>query len=74
MAVSKKPRRLHAVLPSSLLLEIDERVGKGRRSEFIREAIAEKLEYRRMNSSELATGVRVEKGLQSRETRESAME
>ena len=43
MAVSTERRRAHVVLPNDLLCEIDERVGQRRRSEFIQEAIEEKL-------------------------------
>lgn len=43
MAVSPERRQAHVVLPSDLICEIDERVGQRRRSEFIQEAIEEKL-------------------------------
>lgn len=43
MAVSTTRRRAHVVLPAELLREIDARVGQRRRSEFIQEAIEEKL-------------------------------
>ena len=45
MAVTAKRRRAHVVLPDELLREIDARVGQRHRSEFIQEAIAEKLNY-----------------------------
>jgi len=43
MAVSATRRRTHVVLPDDLLREIDARVGPRRRSEFIQEAIEDKL-------------------------------
>ena len=43
MAVSTERRRAHVVLPNDLVCEIDHRVGQRRRSEFIQEAIEEKL-------------------------------
>ena len=43
MAVSTERRRAHVVLPNDLVCEIDQRVGQRRRSEFIQEAIEEKL-------------------------------
>jgi Arc/MetJ-type ribon-helix-helix transcriptional regulator len=45
MVVSKGRRRAHVVLPEKLLMEIDARVGQRKRSEFIQEAIEEKLKY-----------------------------
>ncbi len=43
MAVSTERRRAHVVLPDELLRNVDARVGQRRRSEFIQEAIEEKL-------------------------------
>jgi Arc/MetJ-type ribon-helix-helix transcriptional regulator len=43
MTVSTGRRRAHVVMPEDLLREIDARVGQRRRSEFIQEAIEEKL-------------------------------
>jgi Arc/MetJ-type ribon-helix-helix transcriptional regulator len=45
MAVSTKRRRAHVVLPEELLHKIDARVGQRRRSEFIQEAIEERLNH-----------------------------
>ncbi len=58
MAVPHNRRRLHVVLPGAPLHEIDERVGKGRRSEFIREVAEEKLtRLRRVESFEQVVGL-----------------
>lgn len=43
MAVAIKRRRAHVVLSDDLLREVDARVGQRQRSEFIQEAIEEKL-------------------------------
>ena len=43
MAISTERRRAHVVLPDELLRDVDARVGQRRRSEFIQEAIEEKL-------------------------------
>ena len=43
MAVPTERRQAHVVLPNDLVREIDERVGQRCRSEFIQEAIEEKL-------------------------------
>ena len=43
MVVSAGRRRAHVVLPDALLEKIDARVGQRRRSEFIQEAIEEKI-------------------------------
>lgn len=43
MAVSTVRRRAHVALPDELLKQIDERVGQRKRSEFIQEAIEDKL-------------------------------
>ena len=45
MAVSTKRRRTHVVLPDELLQKIDERVGPRHRSEFIEEAVEEKIRH-----------------------------
>lgn len=45
MAVAARRRRAHVVLPEELLHLIDARVGQRKRSEFIQEAIEEKLNY-----------------------------
>jgi Arc/MetJ-type ribon-helix-helix transcriptional regulator len=57
MAVSSERRRAHVVMPSGLLREIDARVGQRRRSEFIQEAIEEKLrQLRRVEAFERVVG------------------
>ena len=57
MAVSTERRRAHVVLPNDLLREIDERVGQRRRSEFIQDAIEEKLNrLRRVEAFERVVG------------------
>lgn len=43
MATNTGRRRAHVVLPDTLLQEVDARVGQRRRSEFIQQAIEEKL-------------------------------
>ena len=43
MGVSSGRRRAHVVMSNDLLQEIDSRVGQRKRSEFIQEAIEEKL-------------------------------
>jgi Arc/MetJ-type ribon-helix-helix transcriptional regulator len=45
MAVRTKRRRVHVVLPKEWVREIDARVGQRKRSEFIQEAVEEKLNY-----------------------------
>lgn len=44
-------RRAHVVLPDELLREIDARVGQRKRSEFIQEAIEEKLRRQKMQTT-----------------------
>jgi len=43
MISTSKPRRVHIMLPDSLLEEIDAQVGPRKRSQFIQEAVSEKL-------------------------------
>jgi metal-responsive CopG/Arc/MetJ family transcriptional regulator len=71
MAVSSARRRAHVVLPAELLNEIDERVGPRKRSEFIQEAIEDKLNVlRRVEAFERAIAEPTV-GIPEWETRES---
>jgi Arc/MetJ-type ribon-helix-helix transcriptional regulator len=57
MAAATLRRRTHVVLPDELLHELDARVGPRRRSEFIRQAIEEKLnQLRRVEAFEQVVG------------------
>jgi metal-responsive CopG/Arc/MetJ family transcriptional regulator len=47
MVVSSQRRRVHVVMSTDLLREIDALVGRRRRSQFIQEAIEEKLNWLR---------------------------
>lgn len=51
MATSGGRRRAHVILPDDLVREIDERVGQRRRSEFIQQAVEEKLSRQRVQAS-----------------------
>jgi Arc/MetJ-type ribon-helix-helix transcriptional regulator len=73
MAVSAARRRAHVVLPDDLLREIDGRVGPRRRSEFIQEAIEEKLtQLRRVEAFERVVGSVADGQVPEWDTRESA--
>jgi Arc/MetJ-type ribon-helix-helix transcriptional regulator len=57
MAATTKGCRVHVVLPKDLLREIDARVGQRHRSEFIQEAVEEKLNrLRRVEAFERVVG------------------
>ena len=72
MAVSSERRRAHVVLPNDLLCEIDKRVGQRQRSEFIQEAIAEKLNrLQRVEAFERVVGSIGDGEIPEWETRES---
>jgi Arc/MetJ-type ribon-helix-helix transcriptional regulator len=51
MTVSSERRRAHVVMPSELLREIDALVGRRKRSQFIQEAVEEKLRRQRLQAS-----------------------
>lgn len=71
MAVASERRRAHVILPAELLQQIDERVGQRKRSEFIQEAVEDKLKIlRRVEAFERATVTPVE-GIPEWETPES---
>ena len=71
MAVSTGRRRAHVVLPEELLQQIDERVGQRKRSEFIQEAIEDKLSIlRRVEAFEHAVATPIE-GIPEWETPDS---
>ena len=72
MAAATTRRRAHIVLPDDLLHEIDGRVGPRRRSEFIHEAIEEKLtQLRRVEAFERVVGSVADWQVSERGTRES---
>lgn len=72
MAGSTERRRAHVVLASDLIREIDERVGQRRRSEFIQEAIEEKLSrLRRVEAFNRVVGSVADGDIPEWETRES---
>jgi metal-responsive CopG/Arc/MetJ family transcriptional regulator len=74
MAVSSQRRRIHVVLPVDLVREIDARVGPRQRSEFIQDAVAEKLNrLRRVEAFENAVATPTV-GIPAWETRESTAE
>ena len=57
MAISTERRRAHVVLSNDLVCEIDQRVGQRRRSEFVQDAIEEKLNrLRRVEAFECVVG------------------
>ena len=75
MGVTSGRRRAHVVMSSNLLQEIDSRVGQRKRSEFIQEAIEEKLgRLRRVEAFERVVGSVVEGDVAEWETRESTAE
>lgn len=51
MAVDTKQRRAHIVMPAALLNAVDAEVGPRRRSQFVQEAVEEKLWRKRMLAS-----------------------
>lgn len=51
MAVDTKQRRAHIVMPTALLNAVDAEVGPRKRSQFVQEAVAEKLWRKRMLAS-----------------------
>jgi hypothetical protein len=72
MAVSTDRRRAHVVLPDALLREIDARVGQRKRSEFIQQAIEEKLNVlRRVEAFRRVVGSVGDGDIPEWETRES---
>lgn len=75
MAVSITRRRAHVVLPAELLREIDARVGQRRRSEFIQDAIEEKLNLlERVEAFRRVAGSIADGEVPEWETRESTEE
>lgn len=73
--MARDTTRTHVVLPSELVAEIDARVGRRRRSEFIAEVIAERL--RRLKLIELTeqlAGSLADADIPGWETDESAAE
>jgi hypothetical protein len=75
MGVSSGRRRAHVVLSRDLLQEIDSRVGQRKRSEFIQEAIEEKLgRLRRVEAFERVVGSVADGDVPEWETRESTAE
>lgn len=75
MTMSSERRRAHVVMPSDLLQEIDSRVGQRKRSEFIQEAIEEKLgRLRRVEAFERVVGSVADGDIPEWETRESTAE
>jgi Arc/MetJ-type ribon-helix-helix transcriptional regulator len=74
MAMLTERRRAHVILPDHLLREIDARVGQRKRSEFIQEAIEEKLGIlRRVEAFERALATPTD-GIPEWETRASTAE
>ena len=72
LAVSAERRRTRVVLPSELVYEINERVGQRRRSEFIQEAVEEKLNrLRRVEAFKRVGGSIADGEIPEWETRES---
>ena len=75
MTVSAERRRAHVVMPSDLLREVDALVGRRKRSEFIQEAIEEKLgRLRRVEAFERVVGSVADGDVPEWETRESTAE
>ena len=75
MGVSSRRRRAHVVMSSDVLQEIDSRVGQRKRSEFIQEAIEEKLgRLRRVEAFERVVGSVADGDVPEWETRESTAE
>jgi Arc/MetJ-type ribon-helix-helix transcriptional regulator len=72
MAVSTERRWAHVVLPTHLVRQIAERVGQRQRSEFIQEAIEEKLNrLRRVEAFKRVVGSIADGEIPEWETRES---
>jgi Arc/MetJ-type ribon-helix-helix transcriptional regulator len=72
MVVSTRRRRAHVVLPEDLLQKIDARVGQRKRSEFIQEAIEEKLNHlARVEAFERVVGSIADGEVPEWDTRES---
>jgi Arc/MetJ-type ribon-helix-helix transcriptional regulator len=75
MVATTKRRRVYVVLPEELLREIDARVGKRKRSEFIQEAVEEKLNrLRRVEAFERVVGSIADGEVPEWDTPESAAE
>jgi Arc/MetJ-type ribon-helix-helix transcriptional regulator len=75
MGVSSGRRRAHVVMSNDLLQQIDSRVGQRKRSEFIQEAIEEKLgRLRRVEAFERVVGAGADGDVPEWETRESTAE
>lgn len=75
MPTTPARRRTHVILPEDLLEELDARVGQRRRSEFIQEAIAEKLaRLRRVEAFDAVVGSVADGEIPAWETRESTAE
>ncbi len=51
MAVETKSRRAHIVMPVELVEKIDAQVGPRKRSQFVQEAVEEKLRRQRLHAS-----------------------
>lgn len=67
--------RTHVILRDDLVEEVDERVGKRKRSEFINEAVEEKLRSLRLYEAALEAGGSLrDVDIPGWETRESAIE
>lgn len=74
-AASGERRRAHVVLPDELIKEIDARVGQRHRSEFIEEAVEDKLRrLRRVEAFERILESPDDVGIPEWETRESTSE
>jgi hypothetical protein len=72
MAATPERRRAHVVLSDALLREVDARVGQRKRSEFIEQAIVEKLKrLRRVEAFERVVGSVADGEIPEWETRES---
>jgi metal-responsive CopG/Arc/MetJ family transcriptional regulator len=75
MRIGTKQRRVHVVLPSELIEEIDARVGPRNRSRFIQDALEEKLNRpQRVEALERAVEANPDGGIPEWETRESTAE
>ena len=71
-ATSGERRRAHVVLPDDLIKEIDARVGQRQRSQFIQEAVEDKLRrLRRVETFERILESNETAGIPEWETRES---
>jgi hypothetical protein len=75
MAVSSQAKRAHIVMPAELIGQIDERVGPRRRSQFVQEAVEEKLRRQAVQESLAAmAGSLADVDIPGWETPESASE